>query len=103
MEVPIDDVMATVFDAPVAPVCGEDRLRVGLLGCSTGDAVGDFTGVLTGFLLSELSLNEECLFDMGKVQIVIEFGCGPYASDFDPTVVRGGEIGEVGLLAVFKV
>jgi len=57
--VPIDDVMATVFDAPVATVCGKDMLRVCLLRALTGDAVSDFTGVFTGFLLSKLSLHHE--------------------------------------------
>ena len=87
--VPIDDVMATVFDAPVATVCGKDMVRVGLLGCATGYAVRDLTRGVTGFLLGELSLHEKCLSDMGKVQIVVEFGGGPDLSDFDPTVVRG--------------
>jgi len=81
--------MAAVFDAPVATVCGKDTLRVGLLGCSTGYAVSDFTGVFTGFLISELSLNDECLSDMGKGEIVVELGCGPDFSDLDPAVVRG--------------
>ena len=37
--VPIDNVMAAVFDAPVAPVGGENAFRIGLLRGSTGDAI----------------------------------------------------------------
>ena len=88
IELPIDDVMAAVFNAPVATDCGKDTFRVGLLGCVTGDAVGDLTGGVTGFLLGELSLHKKCLSHMGKVQIVVEFGGGPDLSDFNPTVVR---------------
>ena len=46
--VPIDNVMATVFDAPVATVGGKNALSVGLLGGSAGDAVGDFAGAISG-------------------------------------------------------
>jgi hypothetical protein len=49
--VPFDDVMAGVFNAPVAPVGGKNALTVGLFRPSTGDAVGDFTGILTGFFI----------------------------------------------------
>ena len=41
--VPINNVMAAVFDAPVAPVCFKYLLSIGLFGSSTSDAVGDFT------------------------------------------------------------
>ena len=34
--VPVNDVMATVFDAPVAAVYSKDTFRVGLLGSLTG-------------------------------------------------------------------
>ena len=39
--VPIEDVMAAVFDSPVAPVNFEQALGIGLLGGTAGDAVGD--------------------------------------------------------------
>jgi hypothetical protein len=37
--VPIDDVVAAIFDAPMTAVNVENTLCVGLLRCSTGDAV----------------------------------------------------------------
>jgi hypothetical protein len=101
--VPVDDVMAAVFDAPVATVGGKNALWVGLLRGSTGDAVGDFTGVFTAFFICGLSLDDKSLPDVRKVQISVEFGCGPDFSDFDPAVVRGLAICKIGLLAVFKV
>ena len=39
--VPIQDVVAAVFDGPVATVDLEQALGIGLSGHSTGDAVGD--------------------------------------------------------------
>lgn len=69
--VPIDNVMATVFNAPVAAVGGKHALRVGLLRGSAGDAVGDFTGVFTGFFICGLPLDDKGLSDVRKVQIAI--------------------------------
>ena len=48
--VPIDNVMAAVFNAPVTTVSGKSLLRIGLLGGSAVDAISDFTGVFTVFL-----------------------------------------------------
>ena len=41
VEVPVDDVMAAILDAPVAPVRVEYLLGVGLLGRSAGDTIGE--------------------------------------------------------------
>src|SRR6266545_564730 len=41
--VPIEDVVAAVFDGPVATVDFEQALGIGLCGGSTGDAVGHIT------------------------------------------------------------
>jgi len=41
--VPIEDVVAAVFDGPVATVDLEQALGIGLCGRSTGDAVGHIT------------------------------------------------------------
>jgi len=103
IEVPVQDVVAAVFNDPVATVGGKHTLRVCLLGRSTGDAVRDLTGVFTGFLLRELSLNEKCLSDMGKVQIVVEFGGGPDLSHFDPAVIRRITSNEIRLLAILEI
>jgi len=101
--VPIDNVMAAVFNTPVAAVGGEQLLRVGLLRSSTGDAIGDFTGVFSAFFICGLPLDEKSLSDVRKVQIVVKFGCGPDFSNFYPAVVRGGAMDKIRVLPVFKV
>ena len=101
--VPIDNVMTAVFDAPVAAVGGKHALRVSLLRGPAGNAVGDFTGVFTGFFISELALNDKSLSDMRKVQIVVEFGGGPDFADFDATVIGWVAKDKIGLLAVVKI
>ena len=81
--------MAAVFDAPVSAIGGKNALSVGLLGGSTGDAVGDFTRIFTAFFMCGLPLDEKSLSDVRKVQIVVEFGCGPDFADFDPAGRNG--------------
>jgi hypothetical protein len=101
--VPIENVMAAVFDTPVAPVGGKDALRVGLLRGSTRDAIGDFAGGLAVFFINGLPLDDKCLSDVRKVEIAVEFGCGPDFADFDAAMVRRVAIGKVRFLPVFKV
>jgi len=101
--VPIDNVMAAVFNAPVTTVGGKNALSVGLLRGFAGDAIGDFTGVFTAFFICGLPLDDKCLSDMRKVQIAVEFSCGPDFADFDPAVVRRVVMGKIGFLPVFKI
>jgi len=101
--VPIDNVMATVFDAPVAAVGGKNALSVGLLRSSAGDAIGDFTGVFTAFFICGLPLDDKSLSDVRKIQIAVEFGCGPDFADFDPSVVRRVAMDKIGVPPVFKI
>ena len=101
--VPIDNVMTAIFDAPVAAVGSKHALRVGLLSSSTGNAIGDFTGVFTGFFICGLALDDKSLSDVRKVQVAVEFGCGPDFSDFDPTVIRRVELDKIGVLPVIKI
>ena len=95
--------MTAVFDGPVAAVGGKDALRVGLLRSSAGNTIGDFTGVFTGFFVCGLPLDEKSLSDMRKVQIAVEFGCGPNFADFDPAVIRRVTMDKIGILPVFKI
>ena len=86
--VPIDNVMTAVFDAPVAAVGGEHALWVSLLRGPAGNAIGEFAGVFTGFFICELALDDKSLSDVRKVQIAVEFRCGPDFTDFDAAVIR---------------
>ncbi len=101
--VPIDNVMTAVFDAPVAAVGGKHALRVGLLSSSTGNAIGDFTGVFTGFFICELALDDKSLSDVRKAQIAVEFGSCPDFADFDAAVIRRVALDKIGILPVFKI
>ena len=101
--VPIDNVMTAVFDAPVAAVGGQNTLSVGLLRSLAGNAIGDFTGVFPGFFICGLPLDNKSLFDMRKIQIAVEFSCGPDFTDFDPAVVRWVAIDKIRILPVFKI
>jgi len=52
IEIPVQDVVAAVFDAPVAAVDGKELLGVCFVGLSAGDAVGDVVGVLSGLFFN---------------------------------------------------
>jgi len=101
--VPIDNVMTAIFDAPVATVGGKYALRVGFFRSSAGNAIGDFTGVFTGFFICGLPLDKKSLSDVRKVQIAIKFGCGPDFAYFDPAVIRRVVMYKIGVLPVFKI
>jgi len=101
--VPINNVMAAVFDAPMSTVDSKNTLSIGLLRGSTGDAVGDFTGVFAAFLISGFPLDDKSLSDVRKVQIAVKFCCGPDFTDFDSTVVRRVTNDKIRFLPVFKV
>jgi len=101
--VPIDNIMATVFDTPVATVGGKHALSVGVFRSSAGNAIGDFTGAFTAFFISGFPLNDKGLSDVGEAQIGVKFGGSPDFADFDPAVVRGVTIDIMRILPVFKV
>jgi len=94
--------MAAVFDAPVAAVGSKYALRIGLIRGSACDAICDFTGIFTTFFISGLSLDKESLSYMREIEISVEFGCGPYFTDFDPAMIGRIALNKVGILAVFK-
>jgi hypothetical protein len=95
--------MAAVFDTPVAAVGGKHALRIGLFRGSAGDAIGDFTGIFTAFLICRLPLDEKSLSDVREVQIAVEFDCGPDFAGFDLAVIRRVAMDKIGMLTVFKI
>jgi hypothetical protein len=70
VEVPVKDVMATVFVGPVPPVDGKDAFRIGLFGSLAGYSNDGFAGVFACFFSSYFSLDAEYLSDMRKLEIV---------------------------------
>ena len=101
--IPIDNVMTTVFDAPMVAVGFKYALGIGFLGRAAGDAIGDFTGIFTAFFICGLPLDEKSLSDVRKVQIAVEFGCGPDFADFDAAVIRWVAMEKIGVPPVFKI
>lgn len=95
--------MAAVFDTPMAAVGVENALWVGLLRGSAGDAIGEFTGAFAGFLICAVAFNDKSLSNVGKVEVAVEFVCGPDLADFDPPVIRGCAIDVIGFLTVLEV
>lgn len=101
--VPIDNVMAAVFDAPVSTVGSQHALRVGLFRGSAGNSIGDFTGVLAAFFIGGFALDDKSLADVRKIQVTVEFGGGPDFTDFDAAVIRWVAMDKIGGLAVFEI
>jgi len=103
VKVPIDDVMAAVFDAPVASIYCQDALCIHLLGVSAGNAVRYFTGILAGLFFCELPLNYKGLLHMREVQVPVEFVSDPYFSNLDSAMVRRIFPLEIRLLAILEI
>jgi hypothetical protein len=72
--VPSDNVMTAIFDTPVAAVGHKHAFWVGLFRSPAGNAIGNFTGVFTGFFIRELLLNDKSLSDVKIIQITVKFG-----------------------------
>ena len=101
--VPIDNIVAAVLDAPVTAVDVKKTLGIGLIRGSAGDTVRDFDGLFAGLFLYGVPFDDESLSDMGKIEILVEFVCGPDLADFDPAMIRGCIINEIRPLALQEV
>jgi hypothetical protein len=101
--IPVKDIMAAIFDAPVTPVGFKDTLGVGLVWGATGNAVGKFTRLFPGLFFYGLPFDDEGLSDVGEVEVLVEFRAGPDLADFDPAMVRRRTLNEVGFKAVLEV
>ena len=100
---PINDVVAGVFNAPVAAICCEDTFRIGLFRGPAGNTVRNITRVFTALFVRGLTLDEKGLSDMGKIQITIKFGCGPDASDFNAAMLRWIKENKIRIFALLEV
>ena len=77
IEIPIDDIMTAILDAPVAAICLEQLLGVGLLWRAAGDTVGELDGAFPGFFLNALAFNHKGLSNVWKVKVVVQCAGGP--------------------------
>lgn len=93
----------TAFDFPVVAVDGKNALRVGLIRRPAGDSIGDITGIFAAFFVCGFTLDDKSLTNVREIQIVVEFGCGPYFADFDSAMVRRVTKDKIGVLPVFKI
>jgi hypothetical protein len=103
IEIPVQDVVAAVFDGPVAAIDSKELLCVNLFRGSAGDAVGDVVGDLSGPLFNRFPLDQETLLHVGEVEVGIEFGGGPDFTGFDPTMIRGIISNEIRFLAILEI
>ena len=63
--VPVEDVVATVFDGPMPPVDLQDLLGTGLFRGAAGDAVGCLMGASAGLLVDGFPFDDKGLADAG--------------------------------------
>ena len=100
--VPIEDVVAAIFDRPMPPIHLKDTLGIGLFGGSAGDAVGDFMGVFPGLFVDRFPFDDEGLSDVGEVEVAVERGGGPDRSGFDPPMLGRGVLDELRFVSVLE-
>ena len=68
MVIPINHIVATVFDAPMPTVCLKDFLGISLFGRAAGHSINDFVSAFSRFLFDDFPFNHEGLADVGKSQ-----------------------------------
>jgi len=78
IEVPVDNIAATVFDRPVAAIDFDDA-----------DTECGFKRLLLGLLVDNFAIDQENLADVREVGIGVERGTTPNPPGFDASVVRG--------------
>ena len=93
--VPIEDVVATVFNGPMPPVDLQHLPGIGLFRGLAGDAVDYLMGVFAGLLVDRFPFDDEGLADVGKVEVAVECGGGPNFPGFDPPMVGRRDLDEV--------
>lgn len=100
--VPINHVVATL-DHPMPAVDLQHALRVGLFRGAAGEAVRDLQRTLATLFLRAVSLDDERLAHMRKVEITVEFAGGPDLARFDAPVIRRGMLDELRLATIPEV
>ena len=100
--VPIDDIVAAIFDCPMPPVSLEDPSRIGLLLGSAGDAVGEFMGLFPAFLFDGVPFDGEGLAEMGEVELAVERRGSPDLAGLDAPMVGGRVLDKVRLFSILE-
>ncbi len=59
-------------------------------------------GNIHRFFIDGFPLDEEGLSDVRKVEVTIEFGCGPYFAGFNPAVIRRIVPDKTGIVSIFR-
>ena len=100
--VPINDVMAAVLNSPVLTVDLEHMLRAGLFGSPTGNAIGNIERTFAGLFLYAVPLDDECLSNVRKVEVLVEFRGCPDLPGFDSSVIGRRMLNELRLSSILE-
>ena len=92
MEIPVDDVVATVFNDPVAAIGAEDGWGRGLLRWLAGDTQCLLNGEFAGLFVKYLAFDHEHLADVGEVEEGVQRRAAPDAPRFNAAVIGGRDI-----------
>ena len=95
VKVPVEDIVAAIFDDPMTAVDLQQALGVGLIAGAAGDAVGEFPRAFAALLVDSLAFDHVGLADMGKLQIAIQRGGGPNSSRLDSALFAGRGFDEI--------
>jgi len=88
---PVEDVVAAVFDDPMATVHAKDLGWGGHFPGATGDAIGPFLSGFAGFLVIADALDQKGLANVGKVYEGVEYLGDPDASSFKSAMNGWGD------------
>ena len=80
--VPVNDVMTTVFDGPMAPVVLQHMLRRCQVRRFTSDAIGNIGSFLATLVVSREAFDHKGLPDMREVQAGVQRGSDPDLAGF---------------------
>jgi len=86
--VPVNDVMAAIFNAPMLTIRLEDFFGISCFRLAAGYTVNDFVRAFTGFLFNGFPFNHESLSDMGEIQVIVKRRGCPYFAGFNTSVIR---------------
>ena len=101
--VPIEDIMAAVFDTPVTAIGVEDVLGIGLIRGAAGDPISDLLGKSAIFFIDDFPFDDESLLDVGEIEVGVKFGGRPDSASFNPAMVGRGIVNEVRFLSFLEV